>query len=130
MSLEGLLLALIITAALVVWIVRPLLKAETAQSIVTNASIHQHERLSLYYERVLRNIHDLDEDFATGKLNAEEYQTDRETWVQRGTAVLRALDELDSTPLTSDLSDDAALDAEIEAKIEARVRSYRAEQTS
>ncbi len=131
MSLEGLILGLIIAVTLMVWVVRPLLSHQTAQTAAASANAHQHERLILYYERVLRNIHDLDEDYATGKLNADEYQSDREAWVQRGTAVLRALDEIDSPFLVSDLTnEDAALDAEIEANIEARVRAYRAEQTS
>lgn len=154
MSLPGLAAALLLAALVVLWIALPLLRRPDRETVAaTDSASRQRERLLLYYSRVLRNIHDLDEDFATGKLDEAEYQQEREAWAQRGVAALQALDHLaqaDALPhirsqpaaSRSDHSDDAdnrlidaaiavddddaALDASIEAAIEAAVREQRA----
>ena len=64
----------------------------------------------------LTNIRDLDEDFSTGKINEEDYRTEREVWARRGIRLLRALDQLEG----------AEDDAEgIERAIEEAVAEYR-----
>lgn len=132
MSETGLLLSLMLIAGVAAWVLIPLVGGRGQRASAAMASVTlQRERLQVYYERVLRNIHDLDEDYATGKLNHEEYAREREAWVQRGTQALSALDELDAQHLLSATSpDQATLDAEIEAAIEARVRAFRAGQAS
>jgi hypothetical protein len=148
MSLPGLAIALMLAFVVVLWIGLPLLRREEPNNTdVVDARNRQQERLTLYYSRVLRNIHDLDEDFATGKLDEAEYQQEREAWTQRGVAALQALDtltqknpppqisteahaaEVNNSPMTFDDTglDDAALDASIEAAIEAAVRKQRAQ---
>jgi hypothetical protein len=65
MSITGLIVALIITLALLWVFALPFI--EPASQLATVADVErQRERLKLYYERVLRNIHDLDEDHLTG----------------------------------------------------------------
>jgi uncharacterized membrane protein len=144
MSLPGLVAVLVLAVIVVLWIALPLLRRENSDNMTVSSAIsRQRERLTLYYSRVLRNIHDLDEDFATGKLDEAEYQQEREAWAQRGVAALAALDNIaqSNQPLTSQPDaasdpddmypesapavDDAALDASIEAAIEAAVQKQR-----
>ena len=88
MSLAGLLVALLMTALALSIVVYPLLRRETPPDQ------HSSPRdLETSYRRVLINIRDLDEDFATGKLNARSYDDERESLVQRGIDLLRQLDE-------------------------------------
>jgi hypothetical protein len=114
MSITGLIVALIITLALLWVFALPFI--EPASQLATVADVErQRERLKLYYERVLRNIHDLDEDHLTGKLNPDEYQSERERWVQRGVAALKAIESIDAEHLIiSPSADVAALDEAID----------------
>ena len=114
MSLEGLIAALILTAVALVIVLRPLF-ATTAEEIGVT---RQRARAEAYYERVVQNIRDLDDDFATGKIAAEEHQAEREQWVQRGSVVLKLLDEMEQTPLAPASADDAAIDAAIEQAVQ------------
>ena len=70
----------------------------------------------------MTNIRDLDEDFSTGKISAEDHQEEREIWARRGIQLLRAQDESDK-----ERSQDAATpDAErIDKAIEGAVAGYR-----
>ena len=121
MSYEGLFVSLVI-AAVVVWLIAsPLLRRDKRR---TGIDAQARERLLTYYERVLTNIRDLDEDHATGKLLDADHATEREAWVQRGIQVLRALDELDAGTITVDL-DEAAVDEATDAALEAAIRAYK-----
>jgi hypothetical protein len=83
----------------------------------------QRERALAYYERVLTNVRDLDDDFATQKINPDEYAQEREVWVERGVKILQLFDELDAqTPLSHNPQAD---DAEIDHLIEARIQALR-----
>jgi hypothetical protein len=126
MSIEGIIVGILIAGALLLWAGMPFLTGSRRQQQIFGAVDRQRERLQIYYQRVLRNIHDLDEDFATGKLNPDEYHAEREVWAQRGVIVLKAMDELDAQHLVGAVElDDATLDEHIEATIEARVRAVR-----
>lgn len=115
MSLEGLIAALVLTTITLIIIGRPLFAASTERDTSTS---RQRVRAQAYYERVVRNIRDLDDDHSIGKIATEEYQTEREIWVQRGSVVLKLLDDLEQTPLTSASADDAAIDAAIEHAVQ------------
>ncbi|MFW5709144.1 MAG: hypothetical protein ACOCX5_02870 [Chloroflexota bacterium] len=133
MSIEGLLASTLITAVVLIWLAAPFISEsdrtaeQTAQTIVKR----QQERIQVYYERVLRNLHDIDEDYATGKLDANTYRFEREQWVQRGIQALKALEQLDMEHLVAPASaDEAAIDAAIDQAIEAAVTDYRRNPTS
>ncbi|MCU0511243.1 MAG: hypothetical protein MUE40_01605 [Anaerolineae bacterium] len=119
MSVEGLLLALLLAGLTSAWVGRPLLRRQGDVAAVFLSK--QQERARAYYERVLANIRDLDEDFNTGKISPEEYASEREQWVQRGMIVLKLIDELDAQHniIDNTQADDAAIDAAIEAAIQA-----------
>ena len=114
MSLEGLLASLVLTAVALVIVLRPLFTISTDDIGITR----QRGRAEAYYERVVQNIRDLDDDFATGKIATEEHQAEREQWVQRGSVVLKLLDEMDQKPLTPANADDAAIDQAIEQAVQ------------
>lgn len=126
MSIPGLIVSTIILALVLAWVGAPFIQRHIDTAPRDNATLRQRERLQIYYERVLRNLHDLDEDFATGKLNGGDYHTDRALWAQRGVAALRALDTLDSEHLVApETADDAAVDAAIDAFIENAIKQVR-----
>lgn len=114
MSLEGLIAAFVLAAIVLVIVLRPLFTASTEEKGISR----QRARAEAYYERVVQNIRDLDDDFATGKIAAEEHQAEREQWVQRGSVVLKLLDEMDDKPLTAASADDAAIDDAIEQAVQ------------
>jgi hypothetical protein len=131
MSIEGIIVSLVILLLTTAAIVLPLWRGR-GQAAAEGALLQkQRERLLVYYERVLTNIRDLDEDFTTGKIAPETYHEERETWIQRGTQVLRALDDLHSHSIIQGaVKDTAAADEAIDAAIEESIRAYRQRLTS
>ena len=126
MSIAGLvffLVALVITAALVI---APLLRRDRQQTADEAHIQQQRERLLVYYERVLTNLRDLDEDHATGKMPDQTYALERGEWEQRGIQVLKAIDSLeDESIIPTGIQDEAAVDEAIDAAIEAAIASRR-----
>ncbi|TVR19842.1 MAG: hypothetical protein EA396_11760 [Anaerolineaceae bacterium] len=116
MSLEGLILSLLVVLVFAVFLLYPFWdstpqQADTApdsDSQIAAQITGQRERLQIYYDRVLANLHDLDEDYAIGKLDDAEYRVDRERWVQRGVQALKGLETLDSGQLIAPSDTDAA----------------------
>ncbi len=95
MSAEGLIVSLTLMVMVILWVGAPLLKRGVAQRQNNLSGQKQYERLLADYERVLNNLRDLDEDHATGKIQTETYEQEREPIVQRGVQILMALDKLD-----------------------------------
>jgi len=125
MSLPGLIFALLLAALVVIWIGIPLRRREPKTDDDPLLK-KQRERLLVYYERVLRNIHDLDEDHTLGKIDEDHYARDREDWAQRGVQVLQALDTIaDRTMIAVTPAEDAAVDQAIDDSIEAAIQRYR-----
>ena len=112
---------------LVTWAVLLLLLRRESQTSAESLHIQkQRERLLAYYERVLTNLRDLDEDHATGKMPDEDYAAEREEWMQRGVEVLKTLDALDDHSIVPTLvQDEAAVDEAIDDAIEAAIAARR-----
>lgn len=124
MSVEGLLISIILTAIIAGLVAAPLLRRSNSQIAEDVLAQKQRERLLVYYERVLTNIRDLDEDHATGKMLDADYASEREEWVQRGIQVLKALDQLgDQSPAPA--TDAAGVDASIDDAIEAAIQTFK-----
>jgi hypothetical protein len=123
MSTGSLLLGLALLTVAIIWIGLPLVRDRNrAPALETR----QRDRLLAYYDRVLTNVRDLDEDFATDKMNEAEYRAERELWVGRGIQVLKALDQGITLPIVG--NDGAPVDDTIDDAIEAAVTRYRAGQ--
>jgi hypothetical protein len=123
-SIEGLIGgALVVTITLIV-IALPFLRRPGAPNADADAE-RARERLQLYYQRVLRNIRDLDEDHDLGKIPADDYTAEREGWIQRGAQALKALDDLNARALHLSAPDDMGLDRAIDDAIEAAVEKAK-----
>ena len=118
MSIAGLIFALVTALVCLGIVLRPIVftRKRTQAAYLDK----QRERALAYYERVLVNVRDLDEDHATGKIAQDEYRTEREYWVARGVQVLKLFDELEAQHNIVDApdADDATIDAAIEAAID------------
>lgn len=121
MSYEGLFVSFVMAAAVALVIALPLLRRDTQRP---HSNAQARDRLLTYYERVLTNIRDLDEDYATGKMLDTDHAAERELWMERGIQVLRALDELDAGSLTLQI-DEAAVDEAVDDALEAAIRAYK-----
>lgn len=135
MEAQTLILGLIIVVLSLVFVAWPFLglgreRTAAAEKSKLNGEM---ERLVAEREAIYAVIRDLDFDYETGKLTDEDYQQQRETWVARGVAVLKAIDSLKQGLQDADgLEDydiqrpghtDADLDAQIEAAVAARRRT-------
>lgn len=124
MSVEGLVFALVLIVGVIGLIALPAFSRPQADPLIDK----QRERLQLYYERVLRNMRDLDEDHALGKLDDADYALERELLAQRGVQVLKALDTLPEHAMIADTpAETAAVDRAIDSAIEAAIQRYRAQ---
>ena len=119
MSLFGLLIGLALLAALMLVLAWPFFVPPSLS--LDDQLERQRQRAQAYYERVLANIRELDEDYRTNKIDQAEYQAEREAWAARGVVVLGLLDDLAQRQAITDLGADAAhIDAAIEAAVQAR----------
>ena len=122
MSIIGLSSALTMLLILIAIVAVPLLRREQSTQSFSNK---QRERALSYYERVLTNIRDLDDDLATDKIHQDEYQLERERWMERGVELLKMLDELDKAH--NIISDEHANDADIDLAIENAISRKQAQ---
>ncbi|MCC7449462.1 MAG: hypothetical protein IT324_18730 [Anaerolineae bacterium] len=100
MSIEGLVVTVTLMVIVILWVGAPLLRRGTTQQKHNKATAGQSgqqqlDRLLTDYARVLNNLRDLDEDHATGKIQTETYEQEREQAVQRGVQLLMAIDKLE-----------------------------------
>jgi hypothetical protein len=126
MSIEGLLLGFVILSVVILFVALPLLRHDAPFDRQAVQIARQRERAHLYYERVLRNLRDLDEDQTLGKLDDDSYRQEREVWARRGVEVLKALDALEAgTLIAAKDADDAQIDRMLDDVVEAAVAEYR-----
>jgi hypothetical protein len=119
MTIEGLILSAFVGLVFLLWVWSPFTEQTVEHLGQQDVVSRQQERLTIYYERVLRNLHDIDEDYATGKLSQHDYQIERERWVNRGVQALRALEQLDAEHLVApSMADKAEIDEAISQTIE------------
>lgn len=120
MSIVGLISAVVMLLLVVIFIAIPFLTQQRQSARAF--SNKQRERALAYYERVLTNIRDLDDDLATDKIHQDEYEIERERWMERGVALLKMLDELDNTNpiIANENANDADIDQAIEQAISAK----------
>lgn len=121
MSIGGLLITLALVLIATVVVARAFFRFAPSR-LAADANLQlQRERIHSYYERVLINIRDLDEDFQTGKIAQADYHEEREVWVYRGIRLLRVADRLDRqrSPAATGAFDADEIDREIERAVRA-----------
>jgi hypothetical protein len=104
-------------ALTVLWIAGPLIRGTGAVG-ERSAFVRALAELMLRRETVLKEIRDLDGDFAAGKLDESDYQSQRNVLLAEGVAVLQRIDAL--------RAEMSAADSDLEAQIEAAVAERRA----
>jgi len=123
MSVLGLIISLALLLIAIAVVAHPLVRPrKTSEKEDVQLQV-QRDRVGLYYERVLTNIRDLDEDYATGKIGEADYRDEREVWAHRGIRLLRVRDSLDARQ-SLETGRDANAD-KIDEAIEAAISAYR-----
>lgn len=132
MTIEGFILSAVIALILMVSLAYPFWERKTHPTVSALQDVQrQRERVLLYYERVLRNIHDLDQDHSLGKLDSAEYQAERGQWVARGVTALKTLETLDEQHLfVSPDADIATLDQAIDRSVNERLNQPQQDVTT
>ena len=123
MSVLGLIISLALFLIAIAVVARPFLRLRKASEKDDLQLQVQRDRVQVYYERVLTNMRDLDEDYATGKIDETDYRDEREVWAHRGMRLLRVRDGLDarqSLVTGRDVNAD-----KIDEAIEAAISAYR-----
>jgi hypothetical protein len=117
-----LILALLILVAL--FISRPLFDRPTVKAnAMTVQEEHDYSSLLAERDRILNALQELDFDHVLGKIPDEDYPAQRASLLQKGTEVLKRLDEI-QTPGVAESGDD------LDARIEAAIARHRADAAS
>jgi hypothetical protein len=119
MSFEGLLAAALLLLISTAWVALPFLRRQTVQRDQDMLMQKQRERLDVLYRQVTTTIRDLDEDFSTGKIQEDDYQRERQYWLERGVQILKAQEQIDTghVPLTTMPDEPDPTDDAIEAAV-------------
>jgi hypothetical protein len=118
MDIGSIFLILALLILVILFISRPFFERPTDKGVTMNMQ-EEHDYSSLLAERdrILNALQELDFDHVLGKIPAEDYPSQRAVLLQRGTEILKKLDEIQSPGLTGTGDD---LDARIEAAIARR----------
>jgi hypothetical protein len=124
MSLASLLFITGLLILVIVFVTRPLVLRESAE---TNTTDQKQSALLAERERILTALLELDFDNEMEKVPQEIYGPQRNVLAQRGAEILRQLDEMggDSGPMPEEIDSD--IDRQIEALIAARRKKRRAQ---
>jgi hypothetical protein len=93
MSAEGIIAAALMLIVGVAWIMLPLIRRSARANDASSDLVREQLTLATAYERALLAVRDLDEDYQMGKLSQEAYSAERAQWVERGGALLEALEK-------------------------------------
>jgi hypothetical protein len=132
MSLGGLIASALLVAIALVEILRPFLKKRRAvEHMVLDKKQRTQDELVTTYERVLSTIHDLDDDYNTGKIEPNSYQEERKRWTEQGVKLLQQIGVKEDVvlPMSDDVvSESDVVDDVLEDEVERAIAEYRAAQ--
>lgn len=126
MSLEGLIaLAVMVIGGLIVMVYPFITVRSNPMSNKKRYLNTSRDELIVSYERVLSTLRDLEDDFKSGKIHAEDYETERAYWSQYGVRLLQVLEgnteAADDEPTQQ--MDDA--DVQLDQSVEEAIQNYR-----
>ncbi len=98
MSLEGIVIAVIMLVVGIAWLALPFSRRAARQNAASPDIVREQLTLAAAYERALLSVRDLDEDYQMGKLSEQDYTAERAQWVERGGALLEALEKTGVKP--------------------------------
>lgn len=119
MELPSILLGLALFAGVAFLVAQPLLQGQA----VSAPTVTEADQLAAQRDMMLTALRDLDFDFNTGKITAEDYHPQRAELVQQGVNILKQLDALSPAHPTAPAAPPADLEAQLEAAISARRRA-------
>jgi hypothetical protein len=111
MNIGAVLVGLGILVVAVAYMARPLFRQSSNGGQNNAASAATRSQLTSRRDAVYALIRELDADYQTGKVNAEDYQIQRGRYVAEGVSILKQLDALSAGEGHADLN------AEIEAQV-------------
>jgi len=111
MDLGSLLIIIGVIVAVVAFLTRPLVDNRAAQ---VTAADHRLSTLQAEHEANLTMIREIEMDHAMGKINVDDFQTQRASLVVHGSAVLRELDALGGSGEPDNV--DAAIEVAVAAR--------------
>jgi hypothetical protein len=97
-----LIIALLVLVAL--FVSRPLMEKENISDQVNSVqSDHQLSAALAERDQILNALHELDLDYALGKIPSEDYPVERAAMLDKGAQVLIVLDQFQNKPIGSDV---------------------------
>jgi ribosomal protein L37E len=111
MDIGTILVGVALLVLVVAYVTRPLFERQSGRSNGRATSANPRAQLTAHRDAIYALIRELDADYQTGKINDEDYQTQRKLYVAEGVSLLKSLDAL------ADEDGRAALEAEIEAAV-------------
>ena len=130
MSVESLIIGAVLTAVGLVIIALPLLARKNQRAMAQQRQLERSRaELITSYERVLSTIRDLDEDFGAEKINAEDYEIERQHWAANGVRLLQLLEdghaEHNGHSAEDGVSAGSGRESELDHAVEEAIRNYR-----
>ena len=104
MDIGSLFLIIALLILVVLFVSRPLMEKETSLEQVNNVkSDHLISAALAARDQILNALHELDLDYALGKIPAEDYPIERAAMLEKGAQVLRELDQFQNTAVGIDI---------------------------
>jgi len=125
MTLQGLIgLAVMVIGGLIVMIY-PFITVRSNPSSNKKRYLNMsRDELLASYERVLSTLRDLEDDYKSGKMNAEDYEKERAYWSQYGVRLLKLLEG--SAPDDDDpIHDMDDANVQLDQSVEEAIQNYR-----
>jgi hypothetical protein len=114
MELAPLLVVLGLAAVAVAYIARPLVEGRSREP---DASERRLSTLRAEQDQTLDLLHEIDMDYAMGKIEPADYQAQRAARVSQGAALLREIDELRAAAPAFAAASSASKDGDLEARV-------------
>ncbi len=89
MNLLFLILHVTLTAAVIIFVIRPFFMSNNPTLDINNINYSLYER----HTRLIESLYDLDFDHRTEKITTEDYATTRNNIINEGIDILRKIDE-------------------------------------
>ena len=90
----GLVVAIVVAAAVVAFVLAPLLRRDAAEAERVGAAVSDERDLSSRHEMLLGSLKDLEDDRATGKVDDADYANVKAELSSQAVAIMKQLDAL------------------------------------
>lgn len=124
MSIEGLIGLVVMVIVGLVGVGLPFLTNKTTDRSIRKRELDMsRDELITTYERVLSSLRDLEDDYKSHKINADDYEREHEYWSQYGIRLLQLLDG--DTLSEIDTGQDDRDEMYLDRSVEDAIKNYR-----